>query len=147
MKKKLFLALLVMLIIIQFFPISTDNPSTVAEEELEAIIGSGYSEMSLIKDACYDCHSNDSKFPGYSRLQPVGWFLRSHIRGGRQKVNFSTWGKYSPKQQNHKLQECVEVIEENRMPMKSYTWLHPKSKLSQGDKDNLIAFFTKLQSS
>jgi len=147
MKKKLLLGLLAVLIIIQFFPISKENPPIVAAESFESIIGPDHSEMALVKNACYDCHSHNSVFPSYTRVQPVGWFLRSHIRGGRMKVNFSTWGQYTAKQQNHKLEECVEVIKEKRMPLKSYTWLHPKSKLSKSDEDILIAFFTKLQSS
>ncbi len=142
MKKKIFLALLVVLLVIQFFPIKHENPDSPAEKDFIVSLGSEYPEaQKMIKDACYDCHSNNTVYPSYTRVQPLGWFIRSHIRGGRMKVNFSNWSDYSPKEKIHHLQECKEVLEENRMPMKSYTWMHPPSKLSKEQKQQLISFF------
>jgi len=144
MKKKIGVSLIILLIVMQFFPINTENPTSDSKADFLTISGiEGKSEATLIKDACYDCHSNQTIYPAYTRIQPLGFYLRSHIRGGRQKLNFSTWTDYPTKKQIHKLEECVEVLEDRRMPLKSYTWLHPKSKLSEVDRQSLIAFFSK----
>lgn len=146
MKSKVFIALILILILIQFLPIDKTNPTINPSLDLIQTGDLSASEVSLLKAACMDCHSHETIFPAYTRFQPVGWFLRSHIRGGRQKVNFSEWGNYSTDKKNHKLEECKEVIEEKRMPMKSYTWLHPKAKLSAEQKTQLISLFDRLKS-
>jgi len=142
MKKKVIAALVFLLLIIQFFPISTDIPAVDKTSDFLHILGeTGSKEGIMLKNACYDCHSDQTKYPSYTRLQPLGWWLRGHVRGGVQKLNFSEWSSYTSKQKNHKLEECVEVLNEGRMPLKSYTWMHPESKLSEADNTLLINFF------
>ena len=127
MKKKVALILLFILIIIQFFPIDTDNLEANPQNDFVSLVGQEQTPIGqLIKAACYDCHSHETKYPAYTRFQPVGFYLRSHIRGGRQKLNFSEWSNYSENKKIQKLEQCVEVMEEKRMPLKSYTWLHPE---------------------
>ncbi len=145
MKSKVIIALILILILIQFLPIERTNPPINPALDLMQTAVLSASEVSLLRAACMDCHSHETEYPAYTRFQPVGWFLRSHIRGGRQKVNFSEWGNYTTEKKNHKLEECIEVIEEKRMPMKSYTWLHPKAKLSAKQKTELISLFDRLK--
>ncbi len=145
MKKKVALILLFALIIIQFFPIDTQNPEANPNDDFLRIIGQEQTATGeLIKAACYNCHSHETKYPAYTRFQPVGFYLRSHIRGGRQKLNFSSWSNYTEKKKIQKLEECIEVIEEKRMPLKSYTWLHPEGKVSKSDRAKLIKFFSDI---
>lgn len=145
MKTKVILALIVILILIQFIQIETVNPTINAADDLLQSSILTDSDKLLLRNACMDCHSNETKFPSYSKIQPLGWLIRSHIRGGRQNLNFSEWNSYSAKKRNHKLEECKEVIEQNRMPMKSYTWMHPTAKLSDDQKEDLIVMFGRIQ--
>lgn len=144
MMKKILLLLLFALLIIQFFQISSTNEDTRAELDLIAMEKPSGDLGSLLRSACYDCHSEQTVYPGYTKIQPVGWWVRGHVRGGKQKLNFSKWGDYTDKQRIHHGEESVEVLNEGRMPLKSYTWLHPQSKLSAEEKESLVAFFSAL---
>ena len=146
MIKKILFFLLLLLLVIQFNPISKDNPSIN-----EAVALSSATEplltaeiTTLLRNACYDCHSNSTIYPKYTRFQPLGWWIKGHIKGGRQKLNFDDWGNSSEKQKIKYAQECIEVINEGRMPLKSYTWMHPEGKLSDTENKKLIEFFEKL---
>ena len=145
MKTKVLIATVLIFLVIQFFPISKENPSIKAGNDLTEQVTVDQTTKNLLKAACYDCHSHETTFPSYTRLQPVGWWLRSHVRGGRMKVNFSEWASYSSKEKIAKAQECKEVLEENRMPLSSYTWLHPEAKLDQASKQQLMTFFENLE--
>ena len=92
----------------------------------------------LIKDACYDCHSYETEYPWYSKIQPVGWWLRSHVRGGRINLNYSEWGTLDEDKKKHKIEETIEEIEAKHMPLKSFTWTHPEARLSETDIKSLI---------
>lgn len=144
MKSKVLLALLVILILIQFIQIDKTNPTIISTKDFMQIETLTDSEKLLLKNACMDCHSHETTFPSYTKVQPLGWWVRSHIRGGRINLNFSEWADYSEKQKSHKLEECVEVLEQNRMPLKSYTWMHPKSKLSEAQSEELKSLFQRL---
>ncbi len=92
-----------------------------------------------------NCHSNVTTYPSYTRIQPVGWWTKGHVKAGRKKLNFSEWNSYDPNQKAHHLRECMEVLNEGRMPLKSYTWLHPESKLNKEQTDKLLELFIRLE--
>ncbi len=132
---------LIILVLIQFIQIDKSNTPIDPQKDFFTTTNLSTDAISLIKDACQDCHSESTTYPWYSYVQPVGWFLRSHTRGGKQKLNFSTWNSISADRQRHIMEECIEVINEKRMPMKSYTFLHPKAKLTDTQRSELVAFF------
>lgn len=94
-----------------------------------------------LKIACYDCHSDETTYPWYTNYAPVSWWIKHHINEGREHLNFSVWATYSAKKANHKLEECVEMLEEGEMPMSSYTLIHKEAQLTPQQKADLIAFF------
>lgn len=146
MKKKILLAVVIFLVIIQFVPISKTNPPVLEGQTLSSSIEPSVTPqvLSLLKGACYDCHSNETTYPNYTRAQPLGWWIKGHIKAGREKLNFSEWATYSAKEQIKQAQKCIEVMEQGRMPMKSYTWMHPKGKLSDQEEKILLDFFENL---
>lgn len=87
----------------------------------------------LLRRACYDCHSDATAYPWYANIQPVGWWLEKHVRDGKRHLNFSAFATYSAKRATHKLEETVEEVREHRMPLASYTWLHPQAKLTDAE--------------
>lgn len=109
--KKVFYVLLLAFILIQFFQIDKTNPPINEGVDFINIKKAPEPIAKLIKGACYDCHSNTTKYPWYSNLQPVGWFLQKHYNDGRKHLNFSTFAIYTPKKQEHKLEETIEMIE------------------------------------
>lgn len=96
----------------------------------------------LLRRACYDCHSNATTYPWYANVQPVGWWLEKHVRDGKRHLNFSEFATYSAKRATHKLEEMVEEVRERHMPLASYTWLHPQAKLSDAEVKTLVDWAT-----
>lgn len=94
-----------------------------------------------LQGACYNCHSNETSLPWYGWVNPVGIFVRDHIRDGRKHLNFSIIQDYPTNKKVKKLNECAEEIREKHMPLDSYTWLHPESRLSDSQRQELASWF------
>lgn len=133
--------LLVALVVIQFFGIDTQNPPEDASMAFTQLVQPPTEVSSLLENACYDCHSNSTTYPWYTRLQPVGWWIAGHIDHGRDELNFSEWGTYDLPKRIHKMEEVAEEVEERHMPMSSYTWMHAEAKLSDEQRAVLVTWF------
>jgi hypothetical protein len=92
----------------------------------------------LLHTSCYNCHSNNTAYPWYSKIQPVSWFLDSHIKKGKAELNFSEFGTYSVRKQKSKLKSMVNQIEKDEMPLSSYTFIHRDAKLSQESRKLIV---------
>lgn len=132
-------------IIIQFFPIDKTNPITNEGMDFLKIKNTPEPIAKLIRNSCYDCHSNETKYPFYSNIQPVAWLLKNHIDEGRKELNFSTFATYEPKRQAHKLEEAAENVEQKNMPLESYTLDHSDAKLSDEQRKQLVNYFRMVQ--
>ena len=88
----------------------------------------------LAREACYDCHSNETRWPVWSYVAPVSWVVRQHVDEGRRILNFSEWTG-----RRHRLDDAAETIQEGSMPPAYYTALHPSARLSSAEKQQLIA--------
>lgn len=139
MKKKILGVLALALIVIQFI-----QPAKNLSNDNTYHINTKYnipSEVTqILKVACDDCHSNKTEYPWYASVQPVAWWLNHHVTDGKKHLNFSNFTSRPIAVQNHKLEEIIEMIEKNEMPLSSYTWLglHSQAKLSQTQKQTLI---------
>lgn len=87
--------------------------------------------------ACYDCHSNETKWPWYASVAPISWLVQDHVDEGREFLNFSEWNKTY-----EEAGEAAETVQEGEMPIAGYPWLHPEANLSPVEKDALIAGLT-----
>ncbi|MCI0485515.1 MAG: heme-binding domain-containing protein [Blastocatellia bacterium] len=91
----------------------------------------------ILKRACYDCHSNETKWPWYSNVAPASWFVTDHVNHGRKHLNFSDWARVSEHAEKQdaeaKLDEIIEEVKGRNMPLSSYLSLHPEAKLSDED--------------
>lgn len=84
----------------------------------------------ILEQACYDCHSNRTRYPWYAEIQPVGWWLAWHIHEAKGHLNFSEFGAYSRKQQTRKFNAISEEATDREMPLRSYAWLHAGARLT-----------------
>lgn len=87
---------------------------------------------------CYDCHSNNTKYPWYSYIQPARFIMERHIRNGKKDLNFSEFGNYSKRRQESKLERIIKQVQSGDMPLASYTFLHKNSKLTSGQRETII---------
>jgi Asp-tRNA(Asn)/Glu-tRNA(Gln) amidotransferase B subunit len=92
----------------------------------------------ILKTSCYDCHSNYTVYPWYANVQPVAAWLDNHVREGKRKLNFSNFTTRRIAVQNHKLEEIIEMVREDEMPLASYTWVHRDAILTPEQKDVLL---------
>lgn len=141
--KKIFYILLLAFILIQFFQIDKNNEPINKGVDFLTIKNTPEPIAKLIKTTCYDCHSDETKYPWYSSLQPVGWFLQDHYTEGRKHLNFSKFATYEPKKQAHKLEEAAEEIESKEMPLDSYVIVHQDANLSDENRKILVDYFKK----
>jgi hypothetical protein len=139
------IGLVVLLVIAQFFQISKTNPEFDAAGDFIAITAPSDEVKGLLKDACYDCHSYETKYPWYTYFVPLSYWINNHIKHGREHLNFSIWASYDAGKADHKLEECAEEVEEGKMPLKSYTITHGNAKLSDEDRKLLEDFFNGLR--
>jgi len=99
--------------------------------------------ITILKDNCYDCHSNHTVYPWYAEVAPVSYWLDHHVEEGKEHFNLSDWENYSIKKKDHKLEELIEEVEEGHMPLSSYTWIH--GSLNEKEKETLISWVKKLR--
>ena len=143
-KTKFILAVVGLLVIIQLFRVDKSIPETDPADHFIQINTPPEPIKKMLQQACYDCHSFETKWPWYSNIAPVSWLIGHHVEEGREYFNFSTWGKLSQKKKNHLLEEMVEEVEKKEMPLAGYTLLHPEARLSDDQRAQLMEWFKSL---
>ena len=130
MKSKIIKILLAVFILIQFIRIDKTNPKVDQAQDFISIYKPSESIAKTLKSSCYDCHSNESKYPWFSNIAPVSWMVKHHIDEGREELNFSEWGTFLTKRKLKKIEEIIEEVEAGEMPMKPYVIMHNDTKIS-----------------
>jgi hypothetical protein len=140
MLRKILLFLLAGLIIIQFIH-PKPNKSTAEQPHY---IGNTFpipgDVKGILAKACNDCHSNNTRYPWYSNIQPVDWWLTNHIKGGKAHLNFDDYTGRNLRYQYHKMEQTIDELKDNGMPLNSYTWIHKDAILTQDEKARLTAW-------
>lgn len=95
----------------------------------------------ILKVSCYDCHSNNTRYPWYSELQPGAWFMARHIKKGKEELNFDEFNNYSKRRKKTKIKSIISQIEKDEMPLRSYRMMHGNARLSADEKKELLDFF------
>ena len=97
--------------------------------------------MRILQTSCYDCHSNNTVYPWYTNINPVGFWMRGHINDGKWSINFSDLSTFSRRKLDHRLKDIAEQVESGEMPLWSYTLIHTYAKLDSGQV-NLVKNWT-----
>ena len=124
-------ALIIALVAIQLVPVDRTNPAVETEVPATAEV------RSVLRRACYDCHSNETVWPWYSRIAPTSWLVTRDVHKGREELNFSTWNRLTTKKQIKALHESWKEVQEGEMPPWIYLPPHPDSRLSSHDRSVL----------
>jgi hypothetical protein len=139
MLKKILIALVILLVVIQFFrPDKNDSNDQTYAISTKYEVSDHVNQ--ILKVSCFDCHSNKTEYPWYANVQPVAWWLNGHINDGKRHLNFSEFTKRPIAIQNHKLEETIEMVEEKEMPLESYTYLglHSEANLTDDQREAII---------
>lgn len=145
--KKIAWAIAIGLIAIQFIQPARNISGQVLETDITKVFFVPDSVQMLLKTACYDCHSNNTSYPFYAYVQPMGWLLNSHIQEGKKQLNFNDFGSLPKRRQASKLKSIASQIKDEAMPLPAYTMLHKNAILTKEKKDLIINWANTLKDS
>ena len=145
--KRWLIILFIGFVLIQFIQPARNQSGQVLQTDLTKTFAVPSNVKSVLEVACYDCHSNKTRYPWYANIQPGGWWLAKHIKDGKDELNFSEFGSYSPRRQANKLRAIQNSINDGSMPLSSYTLLHKNARLTNDQKALLIEWVTKVKDS
>ena len=144
MKKRIIWGLLIIFVLIQFVR-PEKNSSREWDNDYTTVLTVPDEVQEIIKTSCADCHSNITKYPWYSEIAPMSWYLANHVNNGKRHLNFSEWTKYNENQLNHVISDLEEVLESKEMPLKSYLILHEEAELSEAQYELLLNWVKSLK--
>lgn len=124
----------VFFIAVQFLPRTHNVSRKVPANDITAVLSVPGNVQAVLKTACYDCHSNNTRYPAYAAIQPVRLMLDRHVAEGKENLNFNDFAAYSARKQNSKLRAIAESLDEGTMPLPSYTLIHRSAILSVKEK-------------
>jgi hypothetical protein len=122
----------VVFISLQFMTVERTNPPVESDLEAPADV------MQVLRRACYDCHSHETRWPWYSHVAPVSWYMVNHVDDARGDLNFSRWPSFDFESQAYALEDIREQVATGEMPLTSYTLMHPRARLDEEDRDLLL---------
>jgi len=130
MTKKILTGVVLVVVVMQFLQPTKNKSEVIDESDISNTYEMPEAVHQVLVQKCYDCHSNNTRYPWYVHIQPVGWWLASHIKEGKEHLNFSTFKSYDQKKASHKLEELSEAVTDGWMPLESYLWLHREAKVT-----------------
>jgi hypothetical protein len=133
--RRLAIVLGIVVLAIQLVPVDRTNPPVTA-----AIADVPPAVAVPLRRACYDCHSHETLWPWYSAVAPIAWLVAHDVDHGREHLNFSTWGELEPRKRAKRLEEIVEVLEEDDMPPWLYDVAHRTVRLDGRERDAIVAW-------
>lgn len=137
--------LLIGLVGIQFVPTKRNQSNENYLSDFAQVYNVPDDVIQTLQTSCYDCHSNNTKYPWYNKIQPISWFMEHHIKKGKAELNFSEFGMYSKRKQRNKLKAIVSQIKDGEMPLSSYTFIQKEAKLTEDEKNSLLDYINKIQ--
>jgi hypothetical protein len=132
----LFIVVFLILLGIQFIPINKTNPIITQDIQAPAEV------KNILRTSCYNCHSNETKWPWYSNFAPVSWMIINDVDDARNKMNFSIWNKISFEKKEELMRDIWDEVRQEDMPLTLYTYIHPESKLDLLQKNIIKKWIT-----
>ncbi|MBP7318830.1 MAG: heme-binding domain-containing protein [Flavobacterium sp.] len=146
-KKILFIGLIIFLLMQLYQPARNESFEQDITANFTKVYNVPKNVEAIVRTSCYDCHSNNTNYPWYSNVQPVGFFMEHHIKEAKEDLNFDEWGKYSKRKQENKLDRIVKQIKSDEMPLASYTLIHKNARLTTVQKEEIMDWLSKIKDS
>jgi hypothetical protein len=124
----------IVFIVLQFIQPAHNKSNQILSTDISKTVSISDSVQIILKNGCYDCHSNNTNYPWYSNIQPTGWLMATHIKQGKEELNFNEFGSYSPRKQISKLNGIANSIKDDIMPLSSYKLMHKNARLNAHEK-------------
>ena len=146
-KKILFIGLIIFLLMQLYQPARNESFEQDITANFTKVYNVPKNVEAIVRTSCYDCHSNNTNYPWYSNVQPVGFFMEHHIKEAKEDLNFDEWGKYSKRKQENRLDRIVKQIKSDEMPLASYTLIHKNARLTTVQKKEVMDWISKIKDS
>jgi len=143
--KKLSIVLFVVFLLIQFIPTHRNENTEVLASDFIKLYNPPTAIANKLKASCYDCHSNNTTYPWYNKVQPVAWFLENHINEAKEELNFSEFGAYSKRKIKSKLKSMRNEIRDDKMPLWTYTLMHSDAKFSDKEQKEILNWIEEIR--
>jgi hypothetical protein len=121
-------------VVLQVVPVERTNPPVVSALQARDDV------QQILRAACYDCHSNETRWPWYSHVAPVSWWVVDHVEHARGHLNFSDWPALDARAREHALEEIQEMVESGEMPLRSYALMHSGARLDAAERERLLSW-------
>lgn len=145
--KQLLVALLMAFTVIQFMQPARNQSGQAVQSDFSNTSSIPDTIYTLFKNACFDCHSNNTSYPWYSNIQPMGWLIARDIENGKAKLNFNDLGSLSSRRRVSKLQEIENRIKDGTMPLPTYKLMHENARLTKEEQELLIGWIEETKDS
>ena len=136
--KLILIILLVVFVIIQFFRPTENKSAAMSNNDISHRFNMSPEVKKIFETSCYDCHSNNTRYPWYWKIQPVTWWMNGHIHDAKKELNFSEFLSYPPRKQYKKIGDLNDEVKQGDMPLSSYTIIHVDARLND-DQKHLVA--------
>lgn len=136
--KKVLVVLLIIFVIAQFFRPEKNEGDLASLDSFYTDTNPPMDVKIILQESCNDCHSNVTRYPWYSQITPVNYWMAEHVVDGKKHFNISGWENNSVKRKDHKFEELIEMVEDKEMPLPSYTWVHTEAKLTNDQIKSVI---------
>ena len=144
MGRKILLIVIIILVVIQFIRPARNISTTPSPHDISTEYTVPDSVKNIMAVACNDCHTNNTRYPWYANIQPVGWWLQNHVNEGKRHLNYSEFTSLEKKKQYKKMDETAHEVKEGDMPLNSYLWIHHDAELTQAEKDMIVNWAQQL---
>jgi hypothetical protein len=129
-----FVGVAILFAALQFTTPSHTNPPV--KSDFLTIVNAPPKMAAMFRSACYDCHSNETRWPWYSQVAPMSWQIAQDVNGGRAQLNLSEWPS-DPKRAWKRMEDMSEEIDQKDMPLKKYTLIHKDARLTDDQRNDL----------
>jgi hypothetical protein len=140
MARRILFVLIAVIVIIQFFR-PAKNVSGDTAKDISTLYPVPVNVREILDRSCADCHSNKTVYPWYAEVQPVGWWLNKHIKDGKRHFNMNSFADLRAAMQKKRMEDCLDEIKNDEMPLSSYTLIHTNAKLTDPEKATLNTWF------
>ncbi len=135
----------IILIVVQFFGPKKNEGDLLSFEPFLKDTYPSEEVSYILKESCFDCHSDVTRYPWYSKITPINYWLASHVEEGKDEFNISAWNTYSLKKKDHKMEELIKIVKNREMPLKSYTFIHSEARLTDAQIASLVDWGNKVR--
>lgn len=131
------IAFAICFLVIQLFRPPKNTGTADPSMDISAVVPVPPDVDAILRESCYDCHSDNTRYPWYAEVMPFGWWLNDHIEHAKSHLNFSEFTSRSLRRQYHGLEEISEQINLDEMPLPSYLIIHRDAVLSAAQKERI----------